>query len=110
MKAAVTTSEKPEHDHTDAAAPPSARRYPVPLPAYEPVPRTVPVRPPEVSENPSDPHDPILYIQRSAGNLDVSRAVRAHRTFVQAQIGVSRPDDALEEEADRIAGHIVSSQ
>jgi len=59
----------------------------------------------ERSEITNSPMDQILFLQRTVGNQAVHRLFKSG--FLQAKLRIGRPDDVYEQEADRVAEHVM---
>jgi len=56
------------------------------------------------------PEHPLLHLQRSIGNQGMIRMLRAHGSsapFLQRKLTINEPGDAHEQEADRVADHVM---
>ena len=62
-------------------------------------------RQPEISASPTSPYEQIALLQRSIGNQAVAQLYRSG--LLQAKLRIGQPNDICEQEADRVAEHIM---
>jgi hypothetical protein len=63
------------------------------------------VRQPEGVSLSSSPYEQVIHLQRTAGNKAVQRLFKAG--IIQAKLRIGQPNDVYEQEADRVADHVM---